>query len=267
MNSVSTFEIANVHDKLATLQSSCDAARALTSRVEIASTKRDCEIRDFWKMPPKIGLGKIEGQARLLHDLANIELQATELALRSLCEFPDAPEELRDELHTLALDEGRHLRLCLEGLDELGFRWGHWPIHMNLWTSVSQDDTLLDRLVVVHRYLEGAGLDAGVGVLSRLNGTGAKTITDVVGTIVREEVGHVAFGSKWYHQLCREQGIDIETDFRARIERVVKLNPRKENLDYELRKKAGFNDDELRAIVELREKYWSYKSLQPNYGR
>ena len=39
--------------------------------------------------PPKKGFASAEGRARLLHDLANIELQAMELGLRTLFEFPD----------------------------------------------------------------------------------------------------------------------------------------------------------------------------------
>lgn len=259
MDAVKVFETSNVFSKLAALETSCHAALSLTSHVEVASTAREGEIRDFWRMPPKIGFTKREGQARLLHDLANIELQATELALRSLCEFPEAPKELREELCALAIDEGRHLKLCLNGLSDLGYKWGDWPIHMNLWDAVSIKDTLLDRLVIVHRYLEGAGLDAGAGVMKRLTSSDAKVVHSIVGTIMREEIGHVAFGSKWYHQICREQKLDIEADFRLRIEKVIQRNPKKENLDYDLRKKAGFLDEELRAMEELREKYWKLK--------
>lgn len=259
IDALKVFEHANVHDKLATLESSCHAALRLTSRVAVESTARDGEVRDFWKMPPKIGFGKAEGQARLLHDLANIELQATELALRTLCEFPDAPQELREELCELAIDEGRHLQLCLQGLDDLGFKWGDWPVHMNLWEAVSNQDSLLDRLVVVHRYLEGAGLDAGVGILSRLTGSAAKTVESIVSTIVREEVGHVAFGSKWYHRLCGEQGLNIEVDFKNRIESVMQRLPKKETLVYDLRRQAGFRDFELRTMEELKSKYAQFK--------
>lgn len=259
MDALKVFKSSNVHDKLAALESSCHAALSLTSRVEAPTTARDGEIRDFWRMPPRVGFAKAEGQARLLHDLANIELQATELALRSLCEFPEAPRELREELCALAIDEGRHLKLCLNGLDDLGFKWGDWSVHMNLWEAVSNEDTLLDRLVIVHRYLEGAGLDAGRGVLNRLTSSDARVVHSIVDVIMREEIGHVAFGSKWYHQICREQKIDIETDFRQRIEKVVQRNPKKENMAYDLRKKAGFLDVELKAIEELREKYWMSK--------
>lgn len=259
MDALKVFKSSNVHDKLAALEASCHTALFLTSRVEVESTAREEEIRDFWMMPPRVGFAKVEGQARLIHDLANIELQATELALRTLCEFPDAPTELREELCALAIDEGRHLKLCLDGLSELGFKWGDWPIHMNLWEAVSNEDSLLDRLLIVHRYLEGAGLDSGYAVLNRLTNVDAKVATNVVGTIVRDEVGHVAFGSKWYHHLCNEQKLDITTDFYQRIERVVKRNPKKEIMAYDLRKKAGFLDVELQSLETLRLKYWNLK--------
>ena len=47
-----------------------------------------------------------EGHARLLHDLANIELQAMELAVRSLYEFPEATTEFKKDLAEIALGEG-----------------------------------------------------------------------------------------------------------------------------------------------------------------
>ena len=122
------------------------------------------------QLPAKKGLSFKEGQARLLHDLASIELQAMELCLRSLYEYPDAPVAFREQLATIALGEGNHLQLCLNGIETLGFAWGDWPVHVALWHSTANSDSLLDRILIVHRYLEGSGLDAGDTLLRRLSG-------------------------------------------------------------------------------------------------
>src|SRR5690606_22563209 len=121
---------------------------------------RDVEVKRLGAHPPKKGLSEKQGRARLGHDLASIELQAFELGVRTLQEFPEAPRAFREELLNVTLEEAKHLRLCLQALDHLGFHFGFWPTHLTLWECVSAEDSLLDRIVIVHRYLEGSGLDA-----------------------------------------------------------------------------------------------------------
>src|SRR4051812_47649817 len=152
---------------------------------------RDVQIRPIRELPPKKGLSFREGQARLLHDLASIELQAMELGLRTLAEFPEAPKAFREELAQVTFEESRHLRLCLEGMLELEMPWGSFPTHLGLWQSVSADDSLLDRILIVHRYLEGSGLDASDTLLRRLSGVKGSVAVRAVEVIRREEVGHV----------------------------------------------------------------------------
>lgn len=169
-------------------------------------------------LPPKKGLSYREGQARLLHDLASIELQAMELGLRSLHEFPQAPVGFREELVQVVRSEARHLTLCLDGLEALGFRWGDWPVHNMLWASVAAEDSLLDRILIVHRYLEGSGLDAGDTLLRRLDSVLECPLHKIVQIIVDEEIGHVEFGSRWYREICRVEKIDASEDFPRRLE-------------------------------------------------
>lgn len=216
---------------------------------------RDVRVVSLEELPPRPGLSTVEGQARLLHDLANIELQAMELAVRTLEEFPEAPKDFRSELADIAMSEARHLALCLDGLEALGFAWGHWPVHLYLWNAVAAEDSLLDRILIVHRYLEGSGLDSGDRILRRLSGVkekGARGARTIVGTIVREEVDHVLFGSRWYHRICREARLDPEADFAARIQRIAKQVPRRERLARELRLKAGFTEGELITLEALK---------------
>src|SRR5271170_7304701 len=102
-------------------------------------TGRDVQILPIRALPDKPGLASKEGQARLLHDLASIELQAMELGVRTLAEFPDAPQTFREELCEVTRDEARHLRLCLDGLEDLGMPWGSFPVHNALWRAAGGD--------------------------------------------------------------------------------------------------------------------------------
>ena len=132
---------------------------------------RDVQILKPSGLPDKKGLSTREGQARLVHDLASIELQAMELGLRTLTEFPLAPREFRQELAQVTAEEGKHLGLCLTALVELGYPWGSFPTHTALWECTDAQDSLLGRIVIVHRYLEGSGFVGG----------GAFTAIDVTG--------------------------------------------------------------------------------------
>ena len=211
---------------------------------------RDIEIRPRKDHPPKIGFSKAEGKARMLHDLASIELQAMELGLRTLFDFPTATLEFREELAGIAIGEARHLNMCLQEIEALGFKWGDWPVHLSLWEATSSQDSLLDRLLIVHRYLEGSGLDAGDTLLRRLRGLppeiSHRGIEIAVRTITEEEIGHVEFGSRFYRKFCKLEGIDPENDFSERMERLRWVLPRRlEPMNRPLRRQAGFTDTEL----------------------
>src|SRR6218665_1741766 len=94
-----TLDIAPIWDKIAKIQTSCEAAMKLKDPGLVPyEPVRDIEVLHAKKHPPKKGFSTAEGQARMLHDLANIELQAMELGLRTLVEFPNAPQGFKEEL-------------------------------------------------------------------------------------------------------------------------------------------------------------------------
>lgn len=239
------FGIQSAREKIQRLPEAVSHALQATESRKEFTLGRDLRIVSPADLPGKPGLSSPEGQARLLHDLASIELQAMELAVRTLGEYPDAPHEFRRELAEVAFSEGRHLTLCLDAIERLGYRWGAWDAHVALWNTVSPDDTLIDRVLIVHRYLEGSGLDAGESILRRLSGVADKSVRDCVRTIVSEEVDHVLFGSLWYRRLAELEHLDPEKEFAARIVRIATAVPRRERLARDLRKKAGFTEFEL----------------------
>jgi uncharacterized ferritin-like protein (DUF455 family) len=255
MNEMTTepwFAIKAMREKIAALPSTLDRALGATRAVKNFDVLgRDCGVVPPSQLPSKPGLSRVEGQARLLHDLGSIEAQAMELAVRTLCEYPEAPNKFRLELAELALGEARHLTLCLDRLDALGFGWGHWDVHLTLWQAVAPEDSLLDRILIVHRYLEGAGLDSGESILRRLIGVAsAQPAREVVEVIVREEVDHVLFGSRWYREIAHLNKIDPERDFCQRIGKIMQTVPRRDRIARDLRLRAGFSEPEILALEE-----------------
>lgn len=253
-----TFDVPDVWEKIRQIETHCHAAMSLKAPgVAPETPARDVLVLHPKDHPAKKGFSTNEGQARMLHDLASIELQAMELGVRSLVEYPEAPEGFKEELIHVTLQEANHLRMCIEAIDSLGFKWGDWPVHTALWRAVSPEDSLLDRILIVHRYLEGSGLDAGDTLIRRLEGTAGKlTIQHIVKQINFEEIGHVDFGSRWYRTICEAQKIDPNKDFPVRMDSLRERLPKRvEPLNHELRRKAGFTDEELAYYERLRESF------------
>ncbi len=209
---------------------------------------RDVTILKTCELPNKPKISSPEGQARLIHDLASIELQAMELALRTLYEFPKAPKQFRIELAALVRSEASHLMLCLKTLETLRFEWGSWPVHIALWQSVSSEDSLIERVFIVHRYLEASGLDAGEAILLRLSGLADKTCYEALKIIVSDEINHVDFGSRWFRKFCDLEGLDPELEFFRLFRVLSKKAPRKEKISSKLRRLAGFSESELKIL-------------------
>lgn len=225
---------------------------------------RDVEVIHIKKVPPKQGLSSNEGQARLLHDLANIELQAMELGIRSLHDYPNADPIFREQLVKLTLEEAYHLKLCLTELQNLGFQWGDWPVHTMLWDATDINDSLLDRILIVHRYLEGSGLDASEELLKKLSGLVNKEPRRIVGIIAHDEVGHVQFGSNWFKQLCQNLKLDSDHEFKKRINSLNhKLPKRSTKLNHPLRLKAGFSENEIASLEDFQNLMVNKKSKKP----
>ncbi len=217
--------------------------------------ERDAEMVLPKFHPPKPGFSTPSGQARMLHDLASIELQAMELGLRTLTEFSDAPLAFKEELIHVTLSESTHLEMCLLEIEKLGHKWGDWPVHQSLWKATSPDDSLLDRILIVHRYLEGSGLDAGDTLFRRLELIDTPSVKKAVHQITKDEVGHVEFGSRWYRKICAEDKIDPNLDYSVRMNRLIlNLPKRLEPLALNLRKQAGFSDDEILYLQNLRQR-------------
>ncbi|MFZ3229219.1 MAG: DUF455 family protein [Pseudobdellovibrio sp.] len=248
------FNESDVFQKILILRHGSEAIFNLKTKVNVpVFPARDVQLLTPKELPAKKGLSFKVGQARLLHDLASIELQAMELGLRTLVEFPEAPQEFKEQLWEVTLSESTHLEMCLTEIESLGFKWGDWPVHCALWSATKASDSLLDRILIVHRFLEGSGLDAGETILNRLKSIDAAPVKRAAEKIFSDEVGHVEFGSRWYRNICGLEKIDPNIDFAERMTKLRWVLPKRvENIAVELRKKAGFTDAEILFLQELR---------------
>src|SRR5687768_10416942 len=75
-------------------------------------------------------------RARILHALANHELQAIELFAWALLAFPQAPRGFRAGLVAILAEEQLHLRLYDERLRAHGLGFGDLPVTAHFWNRL-----------------------------------------------------------------------------------------------------------------------------------
>ena len=200
---------------------------------------------------PKRGLGSEEGRAALLHAIAHIEFNAINLACDAVQRFAGRPDAFYRDWAGVAVDEARHFRLLRTRMAELGCAYGDHPAHDGLWQMAEKTrGSCLQRMALVPRLLEARGLDVTPGMIARLRQAGDEASVAVLEVILREEVAHVAIGTRWFNACCAEAGVDPEQTFLALLESVGGAGlggP----FNLPARAEAGFSDSEMQAISRL----------------
>jgi uncharacterized ferritin-like protein (DUF455 family) len=164
---------------------------------------------------PRRGLGSVEGRAAFLHAIAHIEFNAINLALDAVYRFRGMPDGFYKDWAEIAADEARHFQMLSARLGELGFAYGDFDAHNGLWDMACRTahDSLV-RMALVPRVLEARGLDVTPGMIQRLRQVGDEASIEILELILREEVGHVAAGSRWFEWCCERDGREPEATFR-----------------------------------------------------
>ncbi|WP_434628127.1 ferritin-like domain-containing protein [Chromobacterium sp. CV08] len=202
---------------------------------------------------PRRGLSTRQGHGALLHAIAHIEFNAVNLALDAAWRFRDMPDAFVGDWLRVAAEEAGHFRLLQGRLAALGFVYGDFPAHDGLWAMCRKTDhDALARMALVPRVLEARGLDVTPGIQRKLAGIGDDDSVAVLDIILRDEVGHVAIGNRWFGELCRQRGLAPQPTFlRLLDEHGVRLHPGDYNLS--ARAAAGFFADELAELARLGE--------------
>ncbi len=196
-------------------------------------------------------LGSSEGHAALLHAVAHIEFNAINLACDAVYRFRDLPDAYYTDWSRIAAEEAYHFSLLRERLGELGFAYGDFPAHNGLWELAEQTaaDPLL-RMALVPRVMEARGLDVTPGMMERLRRVGDQRSVAILEIILRDEIGHVEAGSRWFRYLCAERGLEPEATYFALLEAHLPGGVRCP-LHKAARLQAGFSERELERLEDL----------------
>ena len=200
---------------------------------------------------PQRRLHTESGKAALIHAIAHIEFNAINLALDAVYRFRDMPKPYYDDWLRVAFEEAHHFSLLQERLGEFGCSYGDFDAHDGLWemAMVTAHDPLI-RMALVPRVLEARGLDVTPGMIKRLKDAGDKRTVAILEIILREEVGHVEIGSRWFRYCCEQAGLPAEETFRKPL-RTYYHGRIKGPFNEVARLAAGFTVAELAKLREL----------------
>jgi len=200
---------------------------------------------------PQRGLGSEAGRAAFVHAIAHIEFNAINLAWDACYRFRGMPAAFYADWAAVAADEARHFALLAERLGELGHGYGDFDAHDGLWDmALRTDHDCLARMALVPRVLEARGLDVTPAMIERLRALGDVRTVEILELILREEVAHVAAGSRWFRHCCAAEGRDPRATFAALL-REHAGNALRGPFNQPARRAAGFSEDELEALIAL----------------
>lgn len=198
---------------------------------------------------PKRGLGSLQGRAAFIHAVAHIEFNAIDLAWDAVYRFRGMPATYYADWVSVANDEARHFTMLRGRLQELGFDYGDFDAHNGLWEMAEKTaGSGLARMARVPRVLEARGLDVTPGMIVKLRSLGDDATADILDVILREEVGHVAAGSRWYRWHCERAGVEPRARFRELLQEYA-TGVLHKPFNTKARLQAGFDLEELESLL------------------
>jgi len=190
-----------------------------------------------------------EGRAALVHALAHIEFNAINLALDAIWRFAGLPAQYYADWLQVAAEEALHFSLLADHLHTLGYAYGDFSGHNSLWDMAEKTTgDILARIALVPRTLEARGLDASPAVRAKLAQAGDTVAAQILDVILRDEIGHVAIGNRWFGSLCAARNLDPIVTY-AELALQYKAPPLRGPFNLEARRAAGFSEAELAALA------------------
>jgi uncharacterized ferritin-like protein (DUF455 family) len=228
----------------------CEPARAIDEPPGLPGRPERPELVE----PRKLGRRSMqsdEGRAVLLHALAHIEFNAINLALDAIWRFGGMPVAFYTDWLKVAAEEAHHFSLLGARLAEFGHTYGDFPAHDGLWDMCDRTrGDVLARMALVPRTLEARGLDASPPIRARLQQAGDHASAAILDIILRDEIGHVLIGNRWFRYLCEQSQLDPHATYRHLAEQYHAPKLRGP-FNFEARRDAGFDEAELAALAAL----------------
>lgn len=198
---------------------------------------------------PRRGLGSTEGRAAFIHAVAHIEFNAIDLAWDAIYRFRGMPAAYYADWVSVAADEARHFAMLRARLRDFGRDYGDFDAHNGLWEMAEKTaHDGLARMALVPRVLEARGLDVTPAMIVKLRALGDDATAEILAIILREEVAHVAAGSRWYRWHCERARVDPRQRFMELL-REHASGVLRQPFNTQARLEAGFDPQELESLL------------------
>jgi uncharacterized ferritin-like protein (DUF455 family) len=197
---------------------------------------------------PKRKLGTVQGRAAAIHSFCHIEFNAINLACDAVYRFRGLPREFYLDWIQVAFEEAYHFDLLRTRLRELDADYGDFPAHNGLWELAQKTaHDVLDRMALIPRVMEARGLDVTPFIQQKFRNVGDSETVAILDIILRDEIGHVEAGSRWFRYVCKERGLEAEPTYLQLVREYMKGDiqcptHRQARLD------AGFSESELASL-------------------
>jgi len=204
------------------------------------------------KTPKLQGMPDPAQRVRILHALANHELQAVELFAWAILAFPETPSAFRRGLAKIVIDEQRHFKLYASRMEEMGTSFGDFPITGHFWTKIDTINTPIEFVCMMGLTFENANLDFAQEYIDAAKRANDHQTANILERVHKDEIHHVRFGWHWLNAFKNSD----ESHWKAYNNNVTwPLGPsraRGANFDDLARRKAGFSEEfitKLQAAV------------------
>jgi uncharacterized ferritin-like protein (DUF455 family) len=201
------------------------------------------------KVPPVAGMRDRAQRARILHALANHELQAIELFAWALLAFPDTPASFRRGLLAILAEEQQHFGLYRERLRAHDMEFGDQPVTGHFWNQLDAMRTPLGFLCAMGLTFENANLDFAGDYREAAIGAGDLETAEALAVVHADEERHVRFAYRWVCRLAPAGSSPWQTYLDTIRFPLGPGRARGRRFDVESRRRAGL-DDEFIAELE-----------------
>lgn len=218
------------------------------------------------KFPKPNSLHDKNKKAQAIHAFANHELLAMEMMALALLYYPHDHSDkgsIRSKLGLLASlrDEQKHFKLYIKLLDNMGFKFGDFPLNGFFWSKMKSFETMEQFLAGMSLTFEQANLDFATYYRDAFLQIGDTSSAAVLNTVLEDEIRHVALG---VHILNHNNMNEDLWEYYCEV-LPFPLTPSRAKgmvINREARRKAGLSEHFIQSLIEYDDQFRVTKRKQ-----
>lgn len=198
------------------------------------------------KFPKKGAMKDQKQRGKALHFFANHELLAIEMMASAILLFPNEEVSVLKSLVDTISEEQLHFKLYIERMNELGVKFGDFPLNQFFWSFMQKIEDIETFYTVVSLTFEQANLDFAYYYRDLFAELGDQKTSEIMNTIYIDEIKHVARGRAYIaKELLNESQASSFWDYFLELLPAPLTADRAKGIifDEKGRKRAGLDSD------------------------